>query len=129
MVTVVSVEMSLYAKLVITFGITCVLSHYLFIFTDASIVQGPVNHTVPIGTITTFHCTARGEHVYWEINDRAINDHDAEYDPSTSTYSITINITALPQSNNTNITCVTRSNRHYSISLPAKLTVIGTYTV
>ena len=103
----------------------------LSFFTDASILQGPVNHTVPIGTITTLHCTARGEHVYWEINDRAINDHDAEhaYDPSTSTYNITINITALLQSNNTSIICVTRSNRRYSISLPAKLTVIGTYTV
>ena len=96
-----------------------------FFFTDAIILQGPDNHTVPIGAITTFHCTAQGEHVYWEINDRAIDDHDPEYDPSTSTYNITIDIFALPQNNNTNIICLSHSNRHDSASLPAKLTVIG----
>ena len=102
-----------------------------FFSTDATILKGPDNHTVPVGAIATFHCTAQGEDAYLKINDVAIDElmegfvFDYEHDCSTSTCNLTMSINAVPQNNNTIIVCVALSDEDYS-SLPAVLIVIGT---
>ena len=55
---------------------------------------------MPVGAIAIFECIAQGEDAYWEINGQEVSDDDPVYDPATSTYNITMDITALPQNNN-----------------------------
>ena len=68
-----------------------------------------------------------------------INDHETikqfkdrgfmfRSNSTTSLYSLTINAIAIAQYNNTVIVCIAYSDTRYS-SPPARLTVIGTYTV
>jgi len=92
----------------------CIVEH--FFSTDAIILKGPDNHTVPVGAIATFHCTAQGEDAYLKINDVAIDElmegfvFDYEHDCSTSTCNLTMSINAVPQNNNTIIVCVALSD-------------------
>ena len=75
--------------------------YYYFICTGAVILEGPTNHTVPIGATVTFHCIAQGQDVFLEINNTAINypadeapfiekgftfSEDINYDTSTCLY-------------------------------------------
>ena len=104
------------------------LVYSLFFFTEAMILEGPDSQKLPIGANATFHCSAQGDDIYWEINDEVINEDDPYYDHSTCTYNITTSIVALPQNNNTNIICVLHSDGYNSASPTAILTVMGTYT-
>ena len=84
---------------------------------------------MPVGATAAFHCTAQGEDAYLKINDRAINERmegfNYERDCFASTCNLTLSIIAMPQNNNTIITCVAVSDEGY-FSLPAVLIVIGT---
>ena len=80
------------------------------------IIEGPANHTVPIGATVTFHCIAQGEEAFFEINDTAIyypedmnrfNERGfALHEEYTDTiFNFTMKVNAMPENNNTRITC------------------------
>ena len=97
------------------------------------IIEGPGNNTVPVGAIVTYHCIARGDRVFWEINNTEIvgqrtaifmakgftfNESFAD-----STINLTIMVNALAGINNTRIVCLVLPAADYSLG---SLTVIGT---
>ena len=109
----------------------CILLHF-FICIAARIIEGPANHTVPIGATVTFHCIVQGEDAFWEINDTAINYPEdiipfiqrgfslrEEY--TDTTYNFTMTVNALPENNNTRITCLVYPLDYHS----GRLTVMG----
>ena len=71
---------------------------------------------MPIGATVTFQCIAQGEDSFLEINDTAIN-YPEDMDPfnergfslreehTATTYNFTMTVIALPENNNTMITC------------------------
>ena len=88
----------------------------LSICTAAKIIEGPANHTVPIGTTVSFHCLTQlqGEDAFLEINTTAINYPQdmipfiekgfsliEQYTATTSNLTLTVN--ARPEINNTRI--------------------------
>ena len=112
----------------------CTIFCLIFICIAARIIQGPANHTVPIGATVTFHCIVQGEDAFLEINNTAINYPEDEapfiergfkfseainYD--TSTYNFTVTVNALPGNNNTRITCLVYPPDYRS----GRLTVMG----
>ena len=102
------------------------------ICTAARIIEGPANHTVPIGATVTFHCVAQGEDPFLEINDTAIN-YPADMIPfnergfslreehTATTSNFTMTVIALPENNNTRITCLVYPLDYRS----GRLTVMG----
>ena len=89
----------------------------IFICAAAGIIEGPANHTVPIGTTVTFPCVAQGGDAFFEINTTAINYPEdmipfiekgfslsEQYTATTSNLTLTVN--ARPENNNTRITCL-----------------------
>ena len=102
----------------------------------ARIIEGPANHTVPIGATVTFHCIAQGyDHdSFMEINDTAIN-YPEDMTPFTergfslreehtaTTFNFTMTVIALPENNNTMITCLVYPSDYHSRS--GRLTVMG----
>ena len=89
----------------------------VFICTAARIIEGPANHTVPIGATVSFHCIAQGEDAFLEINNTAINRPEdmfpfhqrgfllsEQYTDTTFNFTMTVN--ARPENNNTRITCL-----------------------
>ena len=104
------------------------------------VIKGPENITAPVGAIVTFHCLAKGDDVFWEINDTTI-EYEEDKDPfivkgftfsedtnyDTSTYNFTITVNAVPGNNNTRLTCLV-----YPLddnNFPGSLTVIGTLLI
>ena len=89
----------------------------IFICTAARIIEGPANHTVPIGATVTFPCVAQGQDAFMEINTTAIN-YPEDINPfiekgfslseqqSDNIYNYTMTVNARPENNNTMITCV-----------------------
>lgn len=108
----------------------------LSICTAAKIIEGPANHTVPIGATVSFHClTLQGEDAFWEINTTAINYPEdmipfsekgfslsEQYTATTSNLTLTVN--ARPEINNTRITCLVYPLDYRS----GRLTVMGKFT-
>ena len=104
----------------------------IFICIAARIIEGPADHTVPIETTVTFHCIAQGEDSFMEINDTAIN-YPEDMTPFTergfslrkertaTTYNFTMTVIALPENNNTMITCRVYPPEYLS----GNLTVMG----
>jgi len=98
------------------------------------IIEGPGNHTVPVGATATFHCLARGDRAFWIINSTEIvgqaisiftakgfrfNEQFADL-----TLNLNIKVSALSEINNTRIGCLVLPTGDY---LPGSLTVIGIY--
>ena len=104
----------------------------IFICTAARIIEGPANHTVPIGATVTFPCVAQGEDAFLEINTTAIN-YPEDINPfiekgfslseehTDTIYNYTMTVNARPENNNTMITCVVYPYDHHS----GNLTVMG----
>ena len=100
----------------------------------ARIIEGPANHTVPIGATVTFHCIAQGDDSFMEINDTAINypedmipfterGFSLREEHTATTYNFTMTVNALPEHNNTRITCWVYKDDYRSRS--GRLTVMG----
>ena len=78
-------------------------------------MEGPTNHTVPIGATVTFHCIAQGDDAFFEINDTAIyhledmnrfNEKGFSLrEEFTDTFNFSMTVNAMPENNNTRITC------------------------
>ena len=104
----------------------------IFICIAARIIEGPANHTVPIGTTATFPCVAQGEDAFFEINTTGIY-HPEDIHPfiekgfslseqhTDNIYNYTVTVNARPENNNTMITCVVYPPDHHS----GILTVMG----
>ena len=100
------------------------------------IIEEPANHTVPIGATVTFHCIAQGEDAFLEINDTAINypedmtpfndrGFSLREEHTATTFNFTMMVIALPENNNTRITCLV-----YPLDyLSGRLTVMGKSTI
>ena len=99
------------------------------------ILKGPRNHTAPIEAIVTFHCLAQGVRAIWQINNTAIFRPEDIMDfngftsivtfiDDSSTFNLTMTVSALPENNNTRIVCVVYERDYFSNS-PGSLTVIG----
>ena len=100
------------------------------------IIEGPANHTVPIGATVTFHCLAQGDDVFLEINDTAIYHpedmnrfHERGFSLreqyTATTFNFTMTVNALPENNNTRITCLVYPPDYLS----GNLTVMGKTTI
>ena len=97
------------------------------------IIEGPGNHTVPVGANATFHCIAQGAHAFWKINDTDIVDQRAAMFRAKgftfnehfvdSTINLTVTVNALAGINNTKIVCLVLPAGDYFLG---SLTVIGT---
>ena len=111
----------------------------LSICTAARIIEGPANHTVPIGATVSFHCLTQGEDAFWEINTTAINypqdmipfiekgfSLSEQYTATTSNLTLTVN--ARPEISNTRITCLAYPLDYRSGRLTGRLTVMGKFT-
>ena len=102
--------------------------------------MGPSNQTVPVNTITSFFCRARGSNAKWFINNTSV---DVEYDNETyvdkgirftetsesshdgiHTYNLTITVMVSVAINTTNFTCGAYKDTA-SFSEPAQLIVMG----
>ena len=106
----------------------------IFTCAAAVIIEGPANHTVPIGATVSFHCLTQGEDVFLEINTTAINYPEDmipfiekgfllsdQYTDTTSNLTLTVN--ARPENNNTRITCLVYPLDYRS----GRLTVMGKF--
>ena len=97
------------------------------------IIEGPGNHTVPVGAIATFHCIARGTRAFWKINNtEVVGQRTAMFrakgftfieDFPDSTLNLTIMVDASAGINNTRIVCLVLPAADYFLG---SLTVIGT---
>ena len=102
--------------------------------------MGPSNQTVPVNTITSFFCRARGSNAKWFINNTSV---DVEYDNETyadkgitftetpesshdgiHTYNLTITVMVSVAINTTKFICVAYKDTP-SFSEPAQLIVMG----
>ena len=107
-----------------------------FICTAARIIEGPANHTVPIGATVTFPCVAQGEDAFLEINTTAII-YPEDINPfiekgfslseqyTATTFNLTLTVNARPENNNTMITCVVYPHDHPRDRHSGNLTVMG----
>ena len=87
---------------------------------------------MPIGATVTFHCIAQGSDSFMEINDTAINypenmtpfterGFSLREEHTATTYNFTMTVNALPENNNTRITCWVYPLDYHS----GRLTVMG----
>ena len=102
--------------------------------------MGPSNQTVPVNTITSFFCIARGHNAKWFINN---TDADVEFERETyaykgitftkmrestyddiHTFNLTITVVVSISINTTNFTCGAYEDTA-SFSEPAQLIVMG----
>ena len=107
---------------------------HFYLHSCKDIIEGPANHTVPIGATVTFHCIAQGDDSFMEIIDTTINYPEdmipfnergfslrEEYTATTFNFTMTVN--ALPENNNSRITSRVYPPDYHSRS--GRLTVMG----
>ena len=102
--------------------------------------MGPSNRTVPVNTITSFFCRARGHAAKWVINNTVV---DVEFDgqiyadkgitfteisepiyDNSHLFNLTITVMVSVAINTTNFTCFSYENT-FSFSETAQLVVMG----
>ena len=101
----------------------------------------PSNQTVPVDTITSFFCRAKGRNAKWLINNTVVDvEYDRElyadkgitfteipessYDDDSHTFNLNITVMVSAAINTTNFTCVAYKDRP-SFSKVAQLIVMG----
>ena len=106
--------------------------------THAEIIEAPSNQTVPVNTITSFFCRARGSNTHWNINgslvklpddgqkfaQKGITFIETPESNDNNVYNMTITVNVSVSINTTTFVCIATGHPH-STSEPAELIVMG----